>query len=142
LVLNPPAADGSRTLKAVLGFGDDSDTWYADERLNLPHDTWSHLAMTYDGAGTVRFYLDGVPIGGGAKPGRGAVAPGTHALSIGDRLGSNYAGFPGFIDEVRLTSGVREFRTVSVAAAGRRQVFLRGEPSPQLTYLITIPGWT
>ncbi|HWL08591.1 MAG TPA: hypothetical protein VNQ76_09310, partial [Planctomicrobium sp.] len=58
------------------------------------------------------------------------------SLSIGDRSGSTYAGFPGFLDEVRLTSGVREFRAMSVVDQNRRHVFLRGEPAPRLSYQI------
>lgn len=135
-ILDAPAADGGRMMRATLGFGTDSETWYANQSLHLEPETWHHLAMTYDAAGTVRFLLDGVPIGGGTKPGRGAVIGGTQALSIGDRLGSYYAGFPGVIDEVRLTSGVREFRAASVADVSRRHVFLRGEPSPELTWRI------
>ena len=33
--------------------------------------------------------------------GRGAIKPGKHGLSIGDRIGSYYHGFPGFLDQVR-----------------------------------------
>lgn len=137
LVLDAPARDGGRRLRASLGFGQDSATWYSDHPLKLEPGTWSHLAMTYDAAGTLRFYLDGVPIGGGLKMGRGAIVGGGRPLSIGDRAGSLYAGFPGLIDEVRLTSGVREFRPMSVADVSSRRVFVRGEPDPTLAYRVT-----
>jgi hypothetical protein len=42
---------------------------------------------------------------GADAPGRGATSAGNLPLSIGHRHGSNYPGFPGFLDEVRLTSG-------------------------------------
>lgn len=137
LILERPTADGARTLRAELGFGDDSETWHSDQPLKLEPGNWHHVAMTYDGNGTLRFYLDGVPIGGGHKPGRRGIAPGRRPLSIGDRGGSYHAGFSGYIDEVRLTSGVREFRAMSLADENRRRVFLRGEPRPRLTYRIT-----
>jgi hypothetical protein len=135
-ILDAPAADGGRMMKVTLGFGTDSETWFANQPVQLEAGAWHHLAMTYDAAGTVRFLMDGVPIGVSTKPGRGAVIGGTQALSIGDRLGSYYAGFPGVIDEVRLTTGVREFRAVSVVDVSRRHVFLRGEPSPELTWRV------
>lgn len=136
LIFDAPQKDGSRSLRVVLGFGTDSETWRTDETLKLEPGTWTHLAMTYDAAGTVQFFVNGVPAGGGFKTGRGGVAPGTRALTIGDRGGSSYAGFPGFIDEVRLTSGVREFRTMSLEDDNRRHVFLRNEPAPPLKYRI------
>lgn len=136
LILDPPAKDGSRSWKAVLGFGTESQTWRTDQPLKLEPGTWTHLAMTYDAAGTLKFYVNGVPAGGGFKAGRGPVAPGKRALSIGDRGGSSYAGFPGLIDEVRITTGVREFRPMSLVDDNRRHVFIRSEPVPQLHYRV------
>lgn len=69
--------------------------------------------------------------------GRGAVHPGKHDLSIGDRIGSYYQGFPGLIDQVRITQGVREFRPVSASLDGVRTAFLRLESSPDLKYQVT-----
>jgi hypothetical protein len=72
--------------------------------------------------------------------GYGAVVPGTKPLSIGDRLGSNYGGFPGLIDEVRVCDGVLSFERVAmqivenargVAAHGdRKTAGNRGDESP------------
>ncbi len=70
-------------------------------------ETWQHLGVTYDGHGKVRFFLNGESFGEVNAPGRGAISAGAYGLSIGDRLGSSYPGFPGFVDEVRLTNGVR-----------------------------------
>jgi len=135
LVFGPPQKDGRRTVRLVMGFGDESDNW-SSELLPWEAGRWYHLAVTYDGAGTVRFFRDGEPAGGQSRRGRGSIAAGTHPLSIGDRLGSNYGGFPGFIDEVRITSGIREFRAAAVADISRRRVFLRGEEEANLRYQV------
>jgi len=134
LILDSPGTDGGRRWRAVLGFGDRSETWVAEQPLKLEPGVWMHLAVTYDAAGTFQFYVNGTPAGGGFKPGHGPLAVGNRPLSIGDRGGSSYAGFPGFIDEVRLTSGVREFRKIQLVDANRRHVYLRNEPDTQLTY--------
>src|SRR4051812_16876269 len=102
----------ARRMQVILGFGDSSETYYSEPF--APGTEWQHVAITYDGAGSVRFYRNGAPLGGGDRPGRGAIVPGRHVFSIGDRVGSNYSGFPGFIDEVRLCEGVREFRPVAI----------------------------
>lgn len=136
LILDAPGQDGQRVARVVLGFGRASDRWSSDP-LALPTGVWQHLAFTYDGAGTVRFFLNGQPVGGGSQPGRGSIAPGKQALSIGDRLGSYYAGFAGYLDQVRLSSGVREFRALSVTDATRRHTYVRGEPVPTLQFQVT-----
>mgnify|MGYP002623086138 FL=1 len=136
LIFGQPAADGSRALQLSLGFGSESDFWSSDPVL-LDAERWDHLAVTYDGQGTARFYLNGRPFGGGVRPGRGGVAAGRHAVSIGDRIGSLYSGFPGYIDEVRITTGVREFRVTPVSDVSLRRVFLRMEDGAALTYRIT-----
>lgn len=131
LVMTVPDRSGARGLRMSLGFGQDSDTWYAPARRWEPG-RWYHLAFTYDGQGTGVFYLNGVPISQSTHPGRTGIVPGTHGLSIGDRLGSRYAGFPGLIDQVRLCEGVLEFRPVAVRVLSDRRVFLRMEPDVQL----------
>jgi hypothetical protein len=123
--LTPGDKSGARRMQVILGFGADSETFYSE--LFAPGTDWQHLAFTYDGAGAVRFYHNGSPLGGGDKLARGAVVPGKHVLSIGDRVGSNYAGFPGFIDEVRICDGVLGFRPVSVTFDVERQSWLRME---------------
>ncbi|MFN0195319.1 MAG: LamG domain-containing protein, partial [Planctomycetaceae bacterium] len=137
LLLDPPVGNGNRTLRANLGFGSESETWFTDEAVHLEPGVWTHLAMTYDGAGTVRFYINGIPAGHQTIAGRGSIAPGLLGLSIGDRLGSNYGGFPGFIDQVRLCSGIREFRAISVIEQNSRHAFLRGETPPELSFQLT-----
>ena len=136
-ILDSPDKQGKRRAKAVLGFGEDSDTWWSDVPVALLPGRWTHIAMTYDGAGTVRFFQDGHSLGGATKPGRGSVSPGDHVLSLGDRIGSYYHGFPGLLDEIRITSGVREFRPISVTQEHVRTAFVRMETAPTLKFRLT-----
>jgi len=123
--LTPAEKSGTRHLQVTLGFGDASDTMHSEAF--PPGTNWQHVAFTYDGAGEVRFYRNGMPLGVVRKPGRGPVAPGRAVLSIGDRVGSYYAGFPGFIDEVRICDGALEFRSVAVEWRTERRTWLRME---------------
>jgi len=125
---------GARHLQVALGFGDESETFSSDSF--IAGTDWQHIAFTYDGAGTVRFFRNGAPLGGATKPGRGPVAPGKHALSIGDRVGSNYAGFPGLIDEVRICDGALEFRPMTVEFQSERKTWLRMEKVPPVSVVI------
>lgn len=136
-ILGAADKSGNRTMRVMLGFGEDSETWMASEAVPFNAGTWYHLAFTYDGAGTVQFLRNGHSLGSTAKPGRGPVHPGTHGLSIGDRIGSLYHGTPGTIDEVRLTDGVREFRPVTVATAHIRTAYRRMEPNAVLRFAVT-----
>ena len=88
---------GLRRMWVVLGFGAESKT-ITSAALKLVTDAWQHVAFTYDGAGEGKFYVNGVAAGGMKLNGYGPVVSGTKPLSIGDRLGSNYGGFPGLID--------------------------------------------
>ncbi len=108
LILGRPDRRGARVLRAVLGFGEDSATWHAQPARFEPGE-WSHVAFTYDGQGDGRFYRNGMPWGGGYQPGRRAVHPGRHPLSISDRIGSYYRGFPGYLDHVFAVNDHREF---------------------------------
>lgn len=130
------AADkgGTRRMLVILGFGDASET-YRSESFQ-PGTAWQHVAFTYDGAGEVRFFRNGAPLGGSRQPGRGPVAAGKRALSIGDRGGSNYAGFSGYIDEVRLCAGVREFRPLAVSFRTERRTWRRMEPAPAVGVVV------
>lgn len=127
--LSVGAADssGRRSLQLALGFGTDSQSGHS-ESLQFPPDQWMHLAVTYDAHGSIQFYHNGNPIGGSVLPGRTAVAPGSLPLSIGDRLGSNYYGCPGYLDEVRLTEGIREFGALKLTAEIPRRTWVRFEP--------------
>ena len=64
----------------------------------LPANTWTHLAVTYDGS-TVRLYVNGTQVGSVAHT--GAIATSTNPLQIGgDSIYGQY--FVGLIDEVRV----------------------------------------
>ncbi|HQH70144.1 MAG TPA: hypothetical protein PK166_17245, partial [Candidatus Hydrogenedentes bacterium] len=136
-VLEKAGALGQRSMRVCLGFGTGSDTWRSSEPALFARDVWSHIAFSYDGAGTVQFFQDGRSLGKATKPGRGSICPGDHFLSLGDRVGSYYHGFPGRMDEIRITGGVREFRPLTVAAEHARTAYLRMEPSPLLQFRLT-----
>jgi len=135
-VLSGTDRSGSRVLRAWLGFGVDSATWYS-RPLTIQAGQWYHVAFTYDGAGTGSFYVNGQPQGSTTLPGRKELSRGKHPLSIGDRLGSNYRGFPGFIDEVRISNGVLEFRQAKFARVSDRSCFLRMEPQAVAQLTVT-----
>lgn len=126
IILGAADRGGNRALRAVLGFGVDIETWYS-EPMAWPAGVWHHVAFTYDGEGTGAFYVDGQPRGSRTAAGRKGVSPGKHGLSIGDRIGSLYHGFPGSLDEVRLCNGVREFRRVRFNRDSGRTVYQRME---------------
>lgn len=116
---------GARRLFVTLGFGAESKAIYS-EPVQLGSD-WQHVAFVYDGAGDGQFYRNGSRIGGIKLAGYGAITPGTKALSIGDRIGSNYGGFPGFMDEVRICEGALKFERASLAITSPRMVWRRLE---------------
>ncbi|MBL9118089.1 MAG: LamG domain-containing protein [Verrucomicrobiaceae bacterium] len=117
---------GKRRMHVVLGFGSDSETWFSDPVDLLP-DEWHHLAFVYDGNGTGRFLRDGQSAGTMTHAGRKGIAPGAKALSIGDRLGSNYSGFPGMLDEVRVCDAALNYERVMLDIKTQRTVFRRME---------------
>ena len=136
LILGEADRFGGRALRAVLGFGKDSSTWRSSP-LRLEPGKWHHIAFTYDGAGTGSFFVDGKPWGSQTIEGRKAVAPGNKPLSIGDRNGSLYHGFPGLIDEVRISAGALEFGRARFARLPGRNCFLRMEPGAVQRFQVT-----
>ena len=130
-----PEQSGARRVLVNLGFGADSES-FATDAIEFAPGVWHHLAFSYDGAGTVRFFRDGSSIGTVTRPGRRAVVAGPQGLCIGDRLGSNYGGFPGFIDEVRLCNGALEFSPASVGMSVERMVWIRHEKSPTVSVTV------
>jgi len=64
---------------------------------NLPLNTWTHLAMTYDGS-TLRFYINGEEVGSEAQS--GPIQSSSGPLRIGGTIWGAY--FQGRIDEVRI----------------------------------------
>lgn len=136
LILSAADGTGRRRLRMNLGFGTDSATFTSDAARFEPG-VWYHIAFTYDGEGTGRFYRNGAALGGGTQTGLGSIAPGNHPLVIGDRIGSYYHGFPGFIDQVRLCTGVLEFRPAALAFASERTVYVRMEKTQPLKFTLT-----
>ena len=118
---------------AYLGYGKDSAT-YSSKELPFVPDEWQHVAFTYDGAGTGRFFLNGQQVGRTTHEGREAITAGKYNLVIGDRYGSVHTGFPGYIDQVRICRGMVPFFTgsVEVSIAGGRTAFVRLEPDCRL----------
>ncbi|NLX96626.1 MAG: LamG domain-containing protein [Rhodopirellula sp.] len=136
LILGAADRNDLRIARAVLGFGSGSETWHAPP-MKFEPGTWRHIAFTYDGAGTGAFYIDGVPASRKLMPGRKAISPGSHVLSIGDRVGSYYHGFPGLIDQVRLCNGVREFRRAKFERTSDRASFIRMESGAVVRFTVT-----
>lgn len=136
LSFGPADAQQRRQLTLTLGFGAESQAFLSEPAV-YPAGEWVHIAATYNGQGRVRFFRQGIALGGADAAGRAAISAGSLSLSIGDRLGSNFPGFPGLIDEVRLTAGVREFGRLRVAMNWPRRTFVRLEPAPQWSVTVT-----
>lgn len=127
---------GLRRMFVTLGFGAESKVIHSDP-FKLAADAWQHVAFTYDGAGEGRFYLNGSAAGGMKLAGYGSIVPGTKPLSLGDRIGSNYGGFPGILDEVRICEGVRSFEQVTLQIASTRSVWRRMETAKPVEIICT-----
>ena len=128
-----------RRIVAFLGYEEDS-AQYTSQDVDVKPGEWHHVAFTYDGQGTGRFFLDGKRVGKTTHEGRGPVSPGNYDLVIGDRYGSTHNGFPGFIDQARLSSEVVPFFTGSLeveVAAGARCAFVRMEQDARIPVQIT-----
>ncbi|MDY0169598.1 MAG: LamG domain-containing protein, partial [Thermoguttaceae bacterium] len=136
LVLMRETAPDMRHLRMSLGFGKESATWQSD-LLHVPPGQWRHIAFTYDGAGTGAFFIDGSPAGSDYQTGYGRISPGRHDLVLGDRFGSYYHGFPGLIDQVRITRGVLRFTPVTFELLSPRRVFERMEQAEPLRFGLT-----
>jgi hypothetical protein len=132
LSLSQAGSDGSRRLTLSLGTGSATHSWYS-EPIALQPGVWKHLAFTYDARGTVAFHVNGDEVGRSTAPAAGPLAASLRPLSIGDRIGSLYNGFPGLIDEVRITQGIREFRPVQIVPTASRPAFVRMTPDTSLT---------
>ena len=131
--------ENRRRIAAFLGYGQDSAQYTSSDVDVLPGE-WYHVAFTYDGQGTGRFFLNGKRVGKTTHDGRGAISPGGYGLVIGDRYGSTHQGFPGFIDQVRLSSEVVPFFTGSLeieVASGARCAFVRMEQNAGIGLEIT-----
>lgn len=126
-----PLQGKTRYLQLALGFGADSEVFESDA-VEWAAEVWQHVAVTYDGAGTARFYRNGATLGGRTAPGRMGISAGSLPLTIGDRTGSYYGGFAGVIDQVRISRGIREFSPASLEVSLDRSAFLRMEATPSI----------
>lgn len=136
IILGKADNTGKRTLRAALGYGADSAS-YTSTSAEYEIGRWYHVAFTYDAEGNGRFYRDGVALGGTSHPERASIAAGTHNLTIGDRIGSLYHGFPGLLDQVRISNGVLEFRPAVFAFKSERTTFVRMEDASPLQFAVT-----
>ncbi len=85
---------------------------------DLPLNTWTHIAMTYDGS-RVQFYMNGQPDGSYALSGPIQVT--TKWLAIGcDSYGSTWAHFNGIIDEVRIYNSALSQQEIQIDMTGAR----------------------
>lgn len=146
--------DGSRRFIVSIGLGNTTARWTSDS-FHFTPGTWQHAAFSYNGKGEVSFWLDGVEIGRSQVPGAGGMASSGRDLSIGDRLGSNFNGFPGWIDEVCLREGAVEYHPLRVETVASVPAFLRFDknaklqlelrnlstaPTQDASYSVTLPG--
>ncbi len=120
-----------------LGFEKDS-VWARSQPMELVPGQWYHAAFSYDGAGVIRIFVDGVQVCRAEFPGRGPVFRGSYPLVIGDRVGSIHASFPGVIDQVRIINGLRECfdGRLELTTAPDRTVFYRYEKDAGLKLTI------
>src|SRR5262249_54057381 len=93
------ATSNNNSLSAGGGkFGGESTTTKAFGTSLLPTNTWSHVAVTYDGA-AIRLYVNGAQVSSVART--GPITTSTDPLRIGgDPFYGQY--FQGTIDEVRI----------------------------------------
>jgi hypothetical protein len=127
------AGASQRQIVAYLGFGEDSAA-FTSRTVDVEPGGWYHVAFAYDGAGTGRIFLNGQVVGRTTHEGRGSVTPGKYHLVIGCRYGSIHSGFPGYIDEVRISKGVVPFFTGSleIDVSGKRLAFVRMEKEARI----------
>ena len=103
-----PIGIGVQKLFFNMSFGGKTYFWIEgvtsyDFGTLVPNDTWSHIAITYDGVDTWRGYINGVPV---PNP--------THTLTYGPLTGNVYLGsrgaapfWDGGVDEVRIWKQLR-----------------------------------
>lgn len=135
------SGEGAHVLNVFLGHGD-AVSQYTSTSFRLTAGEWRHAAFTYNGAGLGRFFVDGKEAGRTANEGRGPVVGGKYSLAVGDRSGSSYSGFPGFIGQVRMMNGIAPTFAgrFAVRLADGRRVFERFEEGARLKVVIVNDG--
>lgn len=132
LALTKGNSNKTRRLSLQVGTGSESNNWYS-EPFPFEAGVWQHVAFTYDARGTVAFFVNGESQEQTTDSTAGPMAAAVRPLSIGDRIGSLYRGFPGFLDEVRITKGIREFRPVNFIPDVNRFAYVRMSKAATLT---------
>src|SRR5204863_221276 len=111
--------------------------------VNISLNTWTHLAMTFDGSTkTLNIYKDGVLIGSGSNPQVGSINPSGQIFRIGSYnriFFGRIETFPGEIDEVeyfsRALSQAEIQSIVNAGSAGKCKP--QGTPTPTPTFTPT-----
>jgi hypothetical protein len=96
-----------------------------ESNTQIPLNEWHYVAITYDGT-TLRFYLDGIPDGGGLLP--GPLDPNDDPLHIGVDFPGGDEYWSGLIDEVRIWN--RALKPAHVRAA------MNGHAAPLASALV------
>ncbi|MBR4517782.1 MAG: hypothetical protein IKO65_02145 [Victivallales bacterium] len=119
---------GNARLRLFLGFKNDSVQ--AESKFFEPKPGQEQrFSVSYDGARTVTFWVDGVPLSTHeVKPG-GPIEPAVFQAVIGDRYGSNHNPFRGSIRKVRLVAFPAPLAFLSSPG---RHAFVRGEENARL----------
>jgi concanavalin A-like lectin/glucanase superfamily protein/glycosyl hydrolase family 10 len=105
------------TSRCVEGMIFDEGNCWAYGSTPIPLNTWTHVAMVYDGSGstrTIRVYLNGVEDGAGSYTGRsGIIGGGPYNFIVGrNNWGLSWSEereFTGWIDDFSITYGIAEF---------------------------------
>ncbi|MDD4181335.1 MAG: LamG domain-containing protein [Victivallaceae bacterium] len=121
-------------LQAGIGLGDEVIS-FSSSPVEYAPEVWRHLVFSYDGSGTGMFFVDGQMVGKKTHPGKGAAAPGSRNLSLGERCGSTYMGLPGYLAQVRIVKGLPnsiKLIGVNVEHTHQRTVFERLEKEHKL----------
>lgn len=94
----------------------DQQHHYIPSPIKLQEDKWQHLSFTYDGVGTVKWYLNGEEIvDKGAKPTSGQIVTVKGSkFMIGMYGGDRF--YKGLIDELRVSNVVRQFSPFTPAS--------------------------
>ena len=69
--------------------------------------TWYHIAFDRDATSTLRMYVNGAVVS--TTSDGGALFASTQTCAIGDDHGSSADGFPGYLDEIRVTKGLARY---------------------------------
>jgi len=124
------AANGNLvTPRAYFGFGTFSNS-ASGKRSAIELDRWHSLEMHFHGNGKVTFKLDGQEAGE-SQVNPGPITPSRNRFCIGDRVGSGYSPFGGYIAAVRMRKEKDSNYSFS-ASQWHRRGFVRLEEQPTL----------